>query len=67
MAMAGVTDAYGKGPEHSEKMQGTAKLIVSMLRTWSGPFEIQILTRRVQMLTQRFQCQVLCTFVQMTS
>ncbi|KAI0087847.1 Rapamycin-insensitive companion of mTOR, N-term-domain-containing protein [Irpex rosettiformis] len=36
MAMAGVTDAYGKGADHADKMRGTAKLIVSMLRTWSG-------------------------------
>ncbi|KAI0697900.1 Rapamycin-insensitive companion of mTOR, N-term-domain-containing protein [Cytidiella melzeri] len=36
MAMSGVTDAYGKGPDHAERMRGTTKLIVSMLRTWSG-------------------------------
>ena len=36
MTLAGITDAYGKGPDHTDKMRGTAKLIVSMLRTWSG-------------------------------
>lgn len=38
MALSGVTDAYGKGTEHAEKMRGTTKLIVSMLRTWSGTY-----------------------------
>ncbi|KAI0346017.1 hypothetical protein BDW22DRAFT_1353679 [Trametopsis cervina] len=36
MAMSGITDAYGKGPEHADRMRGTTKLVVSMLRTWSG-------------------------------
>ena len=36
MTLAGITAAYGKGPDHTDKMRGTAKLIVAMLRTWSG-------------------------------
>ena len=36
MALSAVTDAYGKGPEHAERMRGVTKVIVSMLRTWSG-------------------------------
>ncbi|KAJ3553483.1 hypothetical protein NM688_g3590 [Phlebia brevispora] len=36
MALSGVTDAYGKGPEHADRMRGVTKIIVSMMRTWSG-------------------------------
>ena len=36
MALSGVTDAYGKGPEHLERMRACAGVIASMLRTWSG-------------------------------
>lgn len=36
MAMSGVTDAYGKGPDHADRMRGTTRIISSMLRTWSG-------------------------------
>ncbi|CAL1712811.1 unnamed protein product [Somion occarium] len=36
MALSGVTDAYGKGTDHADRMRGTAKIISSMLRTWSG-------------------------------
>lgn len=36
MALSAVTDAYGKGPDHAQKMKGASKIIVSMLRTWSG-------------------------------
>lgn len=40
MALSGVTDAYGKGTDHADRMRGTAKIISSMLRTWSGTSEI---------------------------
>ncbi|EPQ54453.1 hypothetical protein GLOTRDRAFT_116357 [Gloeophyllum trabeum ATCC 11539] len=36
IALSGVTDAYGKGPEHDERMRACAKIIVMLLRTWSG-------------------------------
>ncbi len=36
MALSGVTDAYGKGPEHADRMRGITKVVVSMLRNWSG-------------------------------
>ncbi|KAI0073477.1 hypothetical protein K474DRAFT_1666532 [Panus rudis PR-1116 ss-1] len=36
MALSGVTDAYGRGPEHADRMRGTTRIISSMLRTWSG-------------------------------
>ncbi|CCL99718.1 uncharacterized protein FIBRA_01740 [Fibroporia radiculosa] len=36
IALSGVTDAYGKGQEHAERMKECTVLISSMLRTWSG-------------------------------
>lgn len=36
MALSGVTDAYGKGSEYVDRMKACAKVITSMLRTWSG-------------------------------
>lgn len=36
MALSGVTDAYGKGTEHIDRMRATTKTIAAMLRTWSG-------------------------------
>jgi rapamycin-insensitive companion of mTOR len=36
MALSAVTDAYGKGPDHVDRMRGCAKVIQLMLRTWSG-------------------------------
>ncbi|EKM51823.1 uncharacterized protein PHACADRAFT_199326 [Phanerochaete carnosa HHB-10118-sp] len=36
MALSGVTDAYGKGTEHADRMRASTKIIASMLRTWSG-------------------------------
>ena len=41
MALSGVTDAYGKGTEHADKMRATTKTIASMLRTWSGKLTSQ--------------------------
>ncbi|KAF7965609.1 hypothetical protein HWV62_33461 [Athelia sp. TMB] len=38
IALSAITDAYGKGPEHSERMRGCARVIHLMLRTWSGAF-----------------------------
>lgn len=40
MALSGITDAYGKGTEHVEKMRATTKIVASMLRTWSGKIDI---------------------------
>ena len=36
MALSGITDAYGKGVEHSDRVKGCARIVTSMLRTWSG-------------------------------
>ncbi|KAK7048427.1 Rapamycin-insensitive companion of mTOR, N-term-domain-containing protein [Favolaschia claudopus] len=36
MAFSAVTDAYGKGPDHADRMRGCTKVIQLMLRTWSG-------------------------------
>ncbi|KAF5385668.1 hypothetical protein D9757_005476 [Collybiopsis confluens] len=36
IALSAVTDAYGKGPEHAERIKSCAKVIQLMLRTWSG-------------------------------
>ncbi|KAG8959078.1 hypothetical protein FRC03_008460 [Tulasnella sp. 419] len=36
IALSGLTDSYGKGPSHVEKMRSSSKVILVMLRTWSG-------------------------------
>ncbi|EGN98236.1 hypothetical protein SERLA73DRAFT_169260 [Serpula lacrymans var. lacrymans S7.3] len=36
IALSAVTDAYGKGPDHADRMRGCARVIQLMLRTWSG-------------------------------
>ena len=36
LALTGITDAYGKGPTHGDRMRATAKVANVMLRTWSG-------------------------------
>lgn len=36
IALSGITDAYGKGEEHMERMTACAKVVAAMLRTWSG-------------------------------
>ena len=36
IALSGITDAYGKGVEHSERVKGCTRIVTSMLRTWSG-------------------------------
>lgn len=36
LALSAVTDAYGKGPDHADRMRGCTKVIQLMLRTWSG-------------------------------
>jgi rapamycin-insensitive companion of mTOR len=51
MALSAITDAYGKGPDHAERMKGCAKVVQLMLRSWSGAcvgllFRIQFLMRR---------------------
>lgn len=38
MALTAVTDSYGKGSDHIEKMRACTKVILLMLRTWSGRF-----------------------------
>ncbi|KAJ8080510.1 hypothetical protein PM082_017343 [Marasmius tenuissimus] len=36
IALSPLTDAYGKGPEHEERMKSCVKVVQLMLRTWSG-------------------------------
>ncbi|KAJ6559137.1 Rapamycin-insensitive companion of mTOR, N-term-domain-containing protein [Mycena vulgaris] len=36
MAFSAVTDAYGKGSDHADRMRGCTKVIQLMLRSWSG-------------------------------
>ncbi|TFK61396.1 hypothetical protein BDN72DRAFT_805030 [Pluteus cervinus] len=36
LALSAVTDAYGKGPEHANRMRSSIRIIQQMLRTWSG-------------------------------
>lgn len=36
MALAGFTDAYGKGSGNADRMRASSKVITIMLRTWSG-------------------------------
>lgn len=36
MALTGITDAYGKGHEYSDRMRACTRVVVMMLRTWSG-------------------------------
>lgn len=36
MALSAVTDAYGKGLDHAERMRSCCKVIQLMLRNWSG-------------------------------
>ncbi|THH08497.1 hypothetical protein EW145_g2671 [Phellinidium pouzarii] len=36
IALSGITDAYGKGPSHAERMRSTGKVATVILRTWSG-------------------------------
>lgn len=36
IALTALTDAYGKGPDHSERMRGCARVVHGMLWTWSG-------------------------------
>ncbi|KAJ3825070.1 Rapamycin-insensitive companion of mTOR, N-term-domain-containing protein [Lentinula raphanica] len=36
IVLTAVTDAYGKGPEHAERMKSCTRVIQLMLRTWSG-------------------------------
>ncbi|KAH9480426.1 Target of rapamycin complex 2 subunit ste20 [Psilocybe cubensis] len=36
LALTAITDAYGKGPDHADRMRSCAKVVQLMLRTWSG-------------------------------
>ncbi|KAL5482443.1 hypothetical protein ACEPAI_9037 [Sanghuangporus weigelae] len=36
VALSGITDAYGKGAGHAERMQSTSKVVCTILRSWSG-------------------------------
>ncbi|GLB38352.1 putative rapamycin-insensitive companion of mTOR, domain 5 [Lyophyllum shimeji] len=36
LALSAVTDAYGKGLDHADRMKSSVKVIQTMMRTWSG-------------------------------
>ncbi|KAG1808998.1 Rapamycin-insensitive companion of mTOR, N-term-domain-containing protein [Suillus variegatus] len=36
IALSAITDAYGKGADHADRMRSCTKIIQLMLRTWSG-------------------------------
>ncbi|KAG5353197.1 hypothetical protein C0989_009378 [Termitomyces sp. Mn162] len=36
LALSAITDAYGKGPDHVDRMKSCSRVLQSMLRTWSG-------------------------------
>ncbi|KAG6816036.1 hypothetical protein H0H87_009102 [Tephrocybe sp. NHM501043] len=36
LALSAITDAYGKGADHVDRMRSCARVLQSMLRTWSG-------------------------------
>ncbi|KAL1715385.1 Rapamycin-insensitive companion of mTOR, N-term-domain-containing protein [Schizophyllum commune] len=36
IALTAITDAYGKGTEHADRMRGCAKIVQLLLRSWSG-------------------------------
>ncbi|TRM64014.1 Rapamycin-insensitive companion of mTOR, middle domain-containing protein [Schizophyllum amplum] len=36
IALTAVTDSYGKGTDHADRMRGCAKVVQLMLRSWSG-------------------------------
>lgn len=36
LALSAITDAYGKGSDHADRMRGCAKVVQMMLRSWSG-------------------------------
>jgi len=42
MALSAITDAYGKGPDHAERMRGCTKVVQLMLRTWSGALSMEL-------------------------
>ncbi|CAA7271328.1 unnamed protein product [Cyclocybe aegerita] len=36
LAISAITDAYGKPPDHADRMRSCARVVQLMLRTWSG-------------------------------
>ena len=36
MGLSGITDAYGRGEVHMDHMKASARVIITMLRSWSG-------------------------------
>lgn len=42
MGLSGITDAYGRGEAHLEHMKVSARVIITMLRSWSGEHTFDI-------------------------
>ncbi|KAL1745112.1 Rapamycin-insensitive companion of mTOR, N-term-domain-containing protein [Schizophyllum fasciatum] len=56
IALTAITDAYGKGTEHADRMRGCAKVVQLMLRSWSGLMylcmgDMQAIKSLIEMLT----------------
>lgn len=52
VALSIITDAYGKGPEHAERMRACSKLIQLMMRSWSGVAICYLLRVQISGLTK---------------
>jgi len=44
MGLSGITDAYGRGEAHMEHMKASARVVITMLRSWSGEHILNIST-----------------------
>ena len=36
MGISGLTDSYGKGESHAEAMKASARVVITLLRSWTG-------------------------------
>ena len=43
MGLSGITDAYGHGEAHMEHMKASARVVITMLRSWSGKHTFSVL------------------------
>jgi hypothetical protein len=44
MGLSGITDAYGRGETHMEHMKASARVVITMLRSWSGEHNFNVLS-----------------------
>ena len=43
MGLSGITDGYGRGEVHMEHMKASARVVITILRSWSGEYIHSIL------------------------